>query len=53
MFFGPPTAKWRPCKIFAKLIGNYLLIANIFEFHEDKDIWFNENAQYVQNLICQ
>ena len=33
-FFGPPTTKWRPCKIFAKLNGNHLLMANIFKLHE-------------------
>ena len=32
--FGPPTTKWRPCKIFAKLNRNHLLIANIFKLHE-------------------
>ena len=32
--FGPPTTKWRPCKIFAKLNGNHLLMANIFKLHE-------------------
>ena len=34
MFFGPPTTKWRPCKFFAKLNRNYLLMANIFKVHE-------------------
>ena len=33
-FFGPPTTKWRPCKIFGKLNGNHLLMANIFKLHE-------------------
>ena len=33
-FFGPPTTKWRPCKIFAKLNGNHLLMANIFKLHK-------------------
>ena len=33
-FFDPPTTKWRPCKIFAKLNGNHLLMANIFKLHE-------------------
>ena len=32
--FGPPTTKWRPCKIFAKLNGNHLLMANIFKLHK-------------------
>ena len=32
--FGPSTTKWRPCKIFAKLNGNHLLMANIFKLHE-------------------
>ena len=33
-FFDPPTTKWQPCKIFAKLNGNHLLVANIFKLHE-------------------
>ena len=33
-FFDPPTRKWRPCKIFAKLNGNHLLMANIFKLHK-------------------
>ena len=32
--FGPPTTKWRPCKVFAKLNENHLLMANIFKLHE-------------------
>ena len=32
--FGPPTTKWRPCKIFAKLNRNHLLMANIFKLHK-------------------
>ena len=32
--FGPPTTKWRPCKIFAKWNRNHLLMANIFKPHE-------------------
>ena len=32
--FGPRTTKWQPCKIFAKLKGNHLLIANIFKLHK-------------------
>ena len=36
LFFGPPTTKWWPCKIFARLNGNYLLMANIFKLHEYK-----------------
>ena len=35
-FFGPPTTKWRPCKIFAKLNGNHLLMANISKLHKYK-----------------
>ena len=34
MFFGPPTTKWRSCKIFTKLNGQYLV--NIFKLHECK-----------------
>ena len=33
-FFGPPTLKWRPCKISAKLSGNHVLMANIFKLHK-------------------
>ena len=54
MFFGPPTTKWRPCKIFVKLNSNYLLMANIFKLHKYKTfglmkmhnmckIWFANN----------
>ena len=32
--FGPPTTKWRPCKVFANLNGNNFLMANIFKFRE-------------------
>ena len=32
--FVPPTTKWRPYKVFAKLNGNHLLMANIFKFHK-------------------
>ena len=32
--FGLPTTKWRPCKMFAKLNGNHLLMTNIFKLHE-------------------
>ena len=32
--FGPPTLKWWPCKIFAKLNRNHLLMANFFKLHE-------------------
>ena len=50
-FFGPPTTKWRPCKIFAKLNRNHLLMANIFrpqeyqtfalmKMHNMSKIWF-------------
>ena len=33
-FFDPPTREWQPCKMFAKLNGNHLLMANIFTLHE-------------------
>ena len=33
-FFGTPTTIWRPCKFFAKLNGNHLLMANIFKLHK-------------------
>ena len=32
--FGPPTTKWRPSKVFAKLNGHHLLMANIFKLHK-------------------
>ena len=32
--FDPPTTKWRPCKIFAKLNRNHLLMTNIFKLHK-------------------
>ena len=31
---GPPTIKWQPCKVFEKLNGNHLLMANIFKLHK-------------------
>ena len=34
--FGPSTTKWRPCKVFATLNENHLLMANIFKFHESQ-----------------
>ena len=50
-FFGPSSAKWRPCKIFAKLNGITVLMANIFKLrkyqtfgllkmHTMSKIWF-------------
>ena len=30
-FFGPPTTKWGPCKMFATLNRNHLLMANILK----------------------
>ena len=33
-FFGPCTTKSRPYKIFAKMNGTHLLMANIFKLHE-------------------
>ena len=53
-FFGPPITKWRPCKVFAKLNRNHLLMANISRLHEDQTfglmkvhnmckIWFANN----------
>ena len=32
--FGPATTKWRSCKVYAKLHGNHLLMASIFELHK-------------------
>ena len=34
LIFVRPTTKWQPCKIFAKLNGNHLLMANIFKLHK-------------------
>ena len=53
-FFGRPTTKWRPCKVFAKLKGNQFLMANIFKLHKYQafglmkmynmcKIWFSNN----------
>ena len=42
--FGPPTTKWRPRKIFAKLNRSYLLMTKYFQTSRILDIWFNENA---------
>ena len=33
-FFFPPTTIWRPRKVFAKLDGNHLLVANVFKLKE-------------------
>ena len=52
--FAPLTTKWRSCKIFAKLNGNHLLMANAFKLHEYhtfslmkmynmNKIWFTDN----------
>ena len=49
-FFGPPTTKWRSCKIFAKLNGNHLLMANIFKLHEYQTFGLMK-IHNVQNLI--
>ena len=32
--FVPPTTKWQPSKVFAKLNGHHHLMANIFKLHE-------------------
>ena len=32
--FGPPTTKWRPCKEFATLNRNHLLMANILKLNK-------------------
>ena len=56
--FGPPTTKWWSCKVFAKLNGNHLLMANIFKLHKYQvfglmemhnmcKIWF---ANYIFSL---
>ena len=33
-FFDPPTTKWRLFKFFAKLNGNYILMANFSKLHK-------------------
>ena len=33
-FFEALATKWRPFKIFAKLNGNHILLANIFKLHK-------------------
>ena len=56
-FFFPPTTIWRPCKVFAKLDGNHLLVANIFKLKEYQKfgvmnmnkIWFtNKKIQFFK-----
>ena len=46
--FGPPTTKCF-CEIKRKPSFN----GQYFQTSRISDIWFNENAWYVQNLICQ
>ena len=59
--FGPPTKKWRSCKIFANWNGNLLLMANNFKLHEYQTfglmkinnmckIWF---ANKIMSLLRQ
>ena len=52
-FFGPPTTKWRPFKIFMKVNGSDLLMAKIFKLHKYQTFVLMKNAWYEQNLICQ
>ena len=47
-FFELPTTKWRPCKFFAKLNGNHLLMANIFKLH----IWAKFDLSII-NSACE
>ena len=61
-FFGLPKTKWRSCKIFVKLNGNHLLVANIFKLHKCQTfgllkthnmskIWFASNKiQFVKKF---
>ena len=61
---GPPTKKWQRCKIFAKLNGIHLLMANIFklhkyqtfglmEIHNVDEIWFaNNKFSLWKSLVC-
>ena len=53
-FFSPPITLWQPCKIFAKLNRNHLLLAKIFKLqkfqifvllkmHSMSKIWFANN----------
>ena len=60
--FDLPTTKWWPCKIFAKLNGNHLLMANIFKLHEYQTfglmkmydmctMWFANNLPFILNVF--
>ena len=58
-FFGPPTTKWRPCKFFAKLNGNHLLMANISNFTNIRHlvywkciIWAKSDLPII-NSVCE
>ena len=57
--FGSPTTKWRPCKIFPKLNGNHLFMANIFKLQEYQTfalmkciIWAKSDLP-VMNWVCE
>ena len=55
-FFSPPTTKWRPCKIFAKVNGNHLLMANIFKLRKViywKCIIWEKCDLATRNSICE
>ena len=49
-FLDPPTSKWQPCKSFAKLIGNHLLMANIFKFPNIKHLVYWKCIRANTNL---
>ena len=46
--FGLPTTKWRPCKIFANLNRNQLLMAKILKFYE----WAKSDLP-ITNSVCE
>ena len=41
-FFDPPTTKWRLFKFFAKLNGNYILMANFSKLRKYQAFGLNE-----------
>ena len=49
-FFGPPTAKWRLFKMFAKLNQNHLLMANIYEYQTLRISKYEQNVVF-KNVI--
>ena len=51
-FLVHPPQNGGPVK-FLRVKGKPSFTRQYFQTSRISDIWFNENAQYVQNLICQ